>query len=288
MTEEIYGDVLFIINFSMDFLSLYITGSILKTRMKTWRMLLSASFGGVYGVLALFFPFGGALLVAVNIVCAAVMCFIAFYRKKGLGTTIKSTLLFYATGMLLGGIMTAVYSKLGKYTGYVSLGGSLATVFGNIPIWLFAVLAAVSAIATYVVGKIISRKSAQETSSVTIGFSGRQRQIECLVDSGNLVCEPITGTPVIFVKPSVAGIIPEKLLACMKNGGVTDNLDIMKKLRFIPSSSVTGGATLIAAAPDICYVESRGNPEPKKALVAVDYSGCAFGGRDGLVPKILL
>ncbi|MBQ8404697.1 MAG: sigma-E processing peptidase SpoIIGA, partial [Clostridia bacterium] len=52
MTEYIYGDVLFIINFSMDFIALFICGKIMHFRMNPWRMALAATLGGVYGVAA--------------------------------------------------------------------------------------------------------------------------------------------------------------------------------------------------------------------------------------------
>ena len=49
MTEYIYGDVLFIINFSMDFIALFICGKIMHFKMSFWRMALAATLGGVYG-----------------------------------------------------------------------------------------------------------------------------------------------------------------------------------------------------------------------------------------------
>ena len=43
MTEYIYGDVLFVINFSMDFIALFICGKIMHFRMNFWRMALAAT-----------------------------------------------------------------------------------------------------------------------------------------------------------------------------------------------------------------------------------------------------
>ena len=100
MTEEIYGDVLFLINFSMDFLSLFITGKIMHLKLKAWRVLVAASIGGVYGVEALFFPFDGIPLVFANIACAAVMCFIAFRSKGKISSVFLCCLLFYGVGIL--------------------------------------------------------------------------------------------------------------------------------------------------------------------------------------------
>lgn len=289
MTEEIYGDVLFLINFSMDFLSLFITGKIMHLEMKAWRALVAASIGGVYGVAALFFPFDGILLVLANIVCAAAMCFAAFGGRGRISSVLLCCLLFYGVGMLLGGAMTALYSRIGRYTGYISIGGSIATVFGDIPIWAFALAAALSAVITYACGRLVARKGSEEHVGITFGFLGKSAEASCLIDSGNLLSEPITGTPVICLREEVAAcVFPFDVISAMKNGGFCASLDTMRRLRFIPSVSVTGSATMIAAVPDYCYIDTINGKEPKKALIAIDFSGCDFGGTDGIVPKILL
>lgn len=283
MSETIYGDVLFLINFSMDFLSLFITEKILHLRAKPYRILISAVIGGIYGVAALFFDVSSAVLTGLNILCAATMCFVAFFAKRISGV-FAACAVFYACGMLLGGIMTAIYSKLGRYTGYISMGGGLATVFGEIPMWLFCALAAVSAAVTYLFGRLTSRKRSNETVKIIIGFDGKTAEICCLCDSANLLREPISSLPVIFISEREAGFIPEKLLLAMKSGGITDDEKTMARLRFAPSSTVTGGGVVVCVRPDVCTVGG----ENKNALVAVDFSGNSFGGFGGLAPKLLI
>lgn len=283
MTETIYGDVLFIINFSMDFLSLYITGKIMKIKPRAWRMILSASVGGIYGVASLFFYMNGVFVMMLNIVCAILMCFIAFFKGK-IAQVLLSGAVFYGVGMLLGGIMTLIYSKLGKYTGYISIGGSIATVFGEIPLWLFAVLACISAVITFFLGRIFKSKQSVTSAEVMIRFGEKTAIIECLVDSGNLLCEPISGTPVIFISVNAADIVPERLLCVMREGGATFDIDIMKKIRFVPTSSLGGEKMTVCAVPDSCTVKG----EERRALIAVDYSNTNFGGYNGLVPGSLL
>ena len=85
-----------------------------------------------------------------------------------------------------------------------------------------------------------------------------------------------------------ACVFPCEVVSAMQNGGFGASLDTMRRLRFIPSVSVTGNATVIAAVPDYCYIDTINGKEPKKALIAIDYSDCDFGGTDGIVPKILL
>lgn len=282
MTENIYGDVLFVINFSMDFLSLYITSRIMKTKPKSWRMTVSASVGGVYGVAALFFPFGEPLLSLCGVVCALLMCLIAFGR--GLKKTLLSTAVFYGVGMLLGGVMTLIYSKIGKYTGYISIGGSISTVFGEIPLWLFAVLAALSALITAAIGRTIKRKNAVRSAVLGFRIGDAEHSVECLVDSGNLLCEPISGVPVVFISEREAGFVPEKLLSAMRSGGDGADYDVMKRLRFAFATGVGGKSTVVCAVPDVCTVGG----EACRALFAVDFGGGDFGGFGGLVPEILV
>ena len=99
LTEEIYGDVLFIINFSMDFLSLYIAGRILHLRMKAWRVMAGASLGALYGVLELLIdthPFLETMLTAGILL---LMCLTAF----GAGTART----FFSSAALAGGAGTS-------------------------------------------------------------------------------------------------------------------------------------------------------------------------------------
>ena len=51
MYEEsivIYSDILFLINFSLDYLCLFIAGRLLHRGGKAWRLLLGAAVGGLY------------------------------------------------------------------------------------------------------------------------------------------------------------------------------------------------------------------------------------------------
>ena len=53
MDREVYADLYFLVNASMDLLCMMITAAVLHRRAVRWRALLGAAIGGVYAVAAL-------------------------------------------------------------------------------------------------------------------------------------------------------------------------------------------------------------------------------------------
>jgi stage II sporulation protein GA (sporulation sigma-E factor processing peptidase) len=286
MEEEIYADVLFIINFSMDFLSLYIVGRLMHFLMSAKRVIFAASLGALYGVLELLLHVSSAGKTGLTLLVLGVMCLVAF-GYHGFRTYAASVALTFGVSMLIGGMMTSAFLKLGNDVSYLDVGGSIATVYGDIPIWKFAVYALISALATWGLGKLFRRKRALRTCTVRMRFGGEEKELTALVDSGNLLEDPVSGTPVIFLSGRAARILPQNLLTAMKNGVASLSLPDAGKLRVIPSRTVSGDGVLLAAVPERVCLRSDAGWEPRRALVAVDFSGGDYGGFEALVPEIL-
>lgn len=286
MQEEIYADVLFIINFSMDFLSLYIVGRLMHFQMKAWRVISGASLGALYGVLELLLPPAPLpnMLLTVGVLC--LMCFVAFGGCR-FHTYAASVALTFGVGMLIGGIMTSSFLKLGNNHSYVEINGTISTVMGDLPVWQFALFALVSALLTWGIGKMFRRKRAVRTCVLRVRFEGRDRELTALVDSGNLLEDPVSGTPVIFLKEKAAKGLPAHLLRAMKNGVSALPLSEVGNLRVIPGRTVSGSGVLLAAVPDSVALRTNGAWESRRALVAIDFSEGDFGGFEALVPEIL-
>ena len=152
MQEEIYADVLFIINFSMDFLSLYIVGRLMHFHMKAWRVILGASLGALYGVLELLLavsPFP-KILITLGVLCLT--CFIAFGGCR-FHTYAASVALNFGVGMLIGGMMTILCAVLSYQTVLSRAADSVTmravrfTLSGTVPIIGGAVSEAASTVA---------------------------------------------------------------------------------------------------------------------------------------------
>ena len=286
MEEEIYADVLFIINFSMDFLSLYIVGRLMHFRMKAWRVLGGASLGALYGVLELLIVGSSFLKTVITLLVLMAMCGIAF-GFRSFRTYLASAALTFGVGMLIGGMMTSAFLKLGTEISYIEIGGTMETVYGALPVWKFAVFALLSALITWTLGKLFRRKRAIRTCALRVTFDGKETEVSALVDSGNLLEEPVSGTPVIFLKGKAARTLPLYLLCAMKNGAASLSSENVGKLRVIPSRTVTGNGVLLVAVPEKLDLLTEGVWQSRRALIAVDFSDGDFGGFEALVPEIL-
>ncbi len=287
MVEEIYGDVLFIINFSMDFLSLYLVGKLLHMAMKPWRVILGASIGAVYGVLELIFTVSRPVSLLLTTAVMIVMCFLSFGRQR-MHRFLMTVVLFCGVNMLIGGMMTAAFVGLGAYEQYIEIGGDLHTIYGDMPIWLFVILSAISALATFVIGRVFRSERGHRTCEVLLRFEGREETLLGLVDSGNLAEEPLSGMPVIFLKEEYAAFLPPALLAAMRSGVSSLDYHAASRLRFVPSKTVSGEGVLLAAVPERLAIRIGRTFEERRALVAVDFTDGDYGGFGALVPEILM
>ena len=284
--EYIYGDVLFVINFSMDFLALYIAGKLMNMKMSRLRLITAATLGGIYGVVAVAYLSGFAEK-ALSVLSGIAVCATAHYHKN-IKRFVSVFALFFGVSLFMGGAMTFIYSNLGKYKNYIQAGGAIYTVLDDIPIYVFAAIAAVSVLLSWITGKLFSRKKLSAACEAIVDFDGRKSEIRCLVDSGNLLCDPISGTPVIFISEEEAKIIPNELREAAN--GKTEGLDfdVIRKIRFIPASTVAGRKMIVAVVPDSVYIKcSDGEYAEKKAYICIDSEKNDFGGYGAIVPLSL-
>ena len=114
MERVVYADILFLINFSMDFLCLYISSKILSIKLSSIRAILSATLGGVYSVLALFLPSAYGLSFIVDVGVCLLMCLVAWGKARKKGDLFVGAAFYFAISMALGGVMTAIFNLLNR------------------------------------------------------------------------------------------------------------------------------------------------------------------------------
>ena len=271
MEQVVYGDVLFIINFSMDFLSLYITAQFIHLRLRLVPAITAAAIGAAYGVAAVILDGNELISLLISVAVSILMCFIAL----GKPLLLRHTLIFYAVSLGLGGCMTALYSFAEKISGKRIWNGTEALPEASsnmLPPTVTIPIAAVSVILSLIFNRITSKRKNTCENSVKLKLGDKDVILSVLADSGNLLTEPISGSPVILTeynKISNLASVPASYAV---------------KVRMIPASGIGGDKMLLGFMPDEVIIGQI----QKKACVAVLNDGRSFDSSDALVPAALL
>lgn len=261
----VYADVLFFINFAVDFLCLCLSAFLLRRQLRPRRVCLAALWGALYS----FFPYFVLLKPWALLIChlsaAALTVFIAAggRNKKAFLSFFGS---FFITECLAGGAVTGIKNLLAATGKEPSPRGMTA-----------AVLVAAAAALGYA---LLFRKSTGR-SSVFLKIVCRDVCVTAhlLVDSGNLVSEPFSALPVIFVSSAV---FPYPM-------DTPDPRKYPVPLRAIPFRTASGEGVLFGFLPDeIKLLNGKKHKKLTEAYIAVDTLSSGFSGYDGLMPACLL
>lgn len=255
MEQVIYADILFFVNFSMDFIVLFAVGRLAGRRMRTWPMLLSATIGGVYGVCAVVL-YGNAFLGAVIDICVSVIAVLVAFPVSSKGQFFRLFTYFYLFAFLLGGAMNVLYRA------FIRLGSALPSL-GTSPAVSRFLLLAFSATLLLCIGLGALRRSRYRTGKqITVCLFGKEERIKCFCDSGNLVCDPISGYGVIFIRKGALGSIVTDGLGGFIDSASGDAAGLsclepreQRRVRVIPITGVAGEGIACGFMPDYIKVD---------------------------------
>lgn len=258
--KVIYADVLFLINFTVDFMCLYITRALVSSPARVWRISLAAALGGAYAVTWVALPYIPPLaLLPVHALCAFVMILVSF-GKKPFKRLCALCGVFALTAAVAGGVLGAAFSLSGG--GYVVSGGVYADIS---PVFLLAV-AAFSVGACYIYGVICRRRLTAKTAKAIIYAGEKQHRASLCVDTGCHVLDPFTGELVVIVSARVFG------------------KDVPPATRFIPFSTAAGNTVLGGFRPQKLVIDGA----EVSAIIAVSGEDEYYRGCDGLTPPMLV
>ncbi len=194
---DVYADMLFLIDFFMDLVCLFLTKRALSVPGGNKRLYIGAAIGGGYSVLSLFIP-GGFFSVTAALGALLAVTFISFYRiGDSLARQGKITLTYLGMNALLGGTVSAVFGLFTRLEDSVlpDIEGVYARDGERM---IFLALAAGCLISSVVVGRIKESRLDKVKQVKIKAFSG-EITLLAINDSGNLLREPLSGRPCIFI-----------------------------------------------------------------------------------------
>ena len=245
----VYWDLSAAWNFALDYLLLLGTLRLAGRPIYRKRVALAAALGAAYSVAALAAP----ALVWALLPMALLMCRVAFGRAPRL---IKLSLLFLLLACALSGLVVL----LGR------LGGGMArlargVVLARLPWGVFCAAMAGAYVLLTVIFRAAAKHDAADFVTARVEYGGAAAELRLLRDTGNDLCDPLTGEGVpVLEADAVSPLgVPDAAFAALR------------------VSTVGGGGTLRAFRCDDLRVDGRSLGARLVALTPERFGGAYQG-----------
>lgn len=266
----IYLDVVLIENLIMNYIILYATGIILKINIKHIRLIIASLLGAIYSIIAYMSVLEIYSSIILKIILSVVIVYIS-YNPQNVKQLWKHILIFYMTSFVFGGAAFALIYVVKPQEIFMKNGLFLGT-YPLKTILLGAIIAFFVIITSF---KIVKSKISKKDMFciVKVKINNKEIETKVMIDTGNLLKEPISNTPVIVLEHTLLyDCIPKEILNNLENilGGEFSSVpeeiknQYISKLKVIPFSSLgKQNGMLMGIKPEYIIVE---NEESEKKI----------------------
>ena len=252
----VYWDLAAAWNFALDYLLLLGTQRLAGQPIRRKRVALAAALGAAYSVAALAIP----ALVWALLPMALLMCRIAFGNAPRL---LRLSLLFLLLSCALSGLVLLL-GRLGGGMARLARGAVLA----RLPWGVFCAAMASAYVLLTVIFRAAARHDAADFVTARVTCGGESAELRLLRDTGNTLCDPLTGEGVPVIEQSA--ILP--LLEKGISGGAA-----YQTFTALRVGTVGGGGTLRAFRCDQLTVDGQNLGARLIALTEEGFGGAYQG-----------
>lgn len=240
----IYIDIVIIENLIMNYIILCATGIVSKNKIRHLRLIMASLLGAIYSVVAYMKILEIYSNIILKILLSVIIVYIA-YNPQTVKKLWKILVMFYLVSFVFGGVAFSLIYII-KPQDIIMKNGLF---LGTYPLKTI-ILGAIVAFAIIIIAvKIIRKKFTTKDMicDIEIMLNNKKINTKALIDTGNMLKEPITNTPVVVVeKILLYKCIPKEILNNINQiiGGDLEKIpqqiqsQYISKLKLIPFSSL--------------------------------------------------
>lgn len=268
--ETIYVDVLIVLNIYVNYFLLRITAGITHSHLRTGRCICGAVWGSIFSLTILLPELGNVLPLMIKL--AAAVSIVAFsFGINGRKRLFLNTFAFFAANFVLAGTVYGVYSLLRPEFMHFRNG----SFYIDFSLLVLIVTTAALYFALRLI-RIITDKTPVGSYRVYVRSGKKILNLNGLADTGNILVDYFTGSPVIICSE-------ESYRELMGT-----NLDISllpKGFRLLPCTAVSGSGLIPVFRPDEVLICSGDSGERKSVDAVIGFGEC--GEKAVFNPKLL-
>ena len=240
----IYIDVIFIENLIINYIIIYLTGIISRVKIKQYRIIMGSIIGAIYSIIYYIVNLKIYSTAIIKIILSIIIVYISF-NSKSFKTLSKQILLFYLVSFVFGGAAISIIYMVNS-SGITIENG---VIIGNYTLKTILIGVIVAYITLMIGFKIIKTRISNKDliCDVVVKINNQKVTTKAMLDTGNLLKEPITNIPVIVMEHTLFyNIIPKEILNNLEEilGGdlskIPENIqeEYVSRLKVIPFSSL--------------------------------------------------
>lgn len=296
----VYADVVWLLNACIDFLLLILTATVLKKRIKKWRLVLGAFIGSTIVIFA-FTPFASMMTHPImKLVYSLLIVYTAFGFSTFRDYTQTVFTFYFVTFMVGGGLIgTHFFLQTNEMVGGLVQSKSIS--YGDPVSWMFVIFG--FPIIYYFSKKRIENVEVtkihyDQIVQVNIKLVENEITLDGLIDSGNQLYDPLTKTPVMIMHiSSLEHCLPtwltQQIYSKTEIPQIPENdSGWATRLRLIPFRAVgIDHQFLWAIKPDIVQIHHEGSDMVvNKVLIGLNTQQLSTNGEYQCIihPKMLI
>lgn len=296
----IYGEYLFLENFITGAIILILTGKIAGIQPKKSLLLLGSSLCGAYSFILFWTALPPWLALLIKFAFSIIVTFLVFQVKR-IRQFSKIVLVFYLVSFLMGGITIGAMYFFG-YSGITQNASVYMdhVTYLNVVLGCLITYIGLSIFSDFIKGRLNREKT---TVDVEIELEDKTATLKGMVDTGNFLQDPLTGSPVLIITADGAKkLLPEELVEEAVGVGkmlaIYENLmktSYANRIRMIPYQSIgEERGYLIGVRPDKIHITTKdrnlehGTISVPDGVVLAIYKGLFAGKNPGEDCSVLL
>ena len=193
----IYLDIIFLENFILNLILLYAVGIETKSKIKFYRIVIASILGSIYAIILYIVKNEFLYSIVMKFMLSMVMVYVSF-ETKGFKDLLKKMLYFYLTSFVFGGGALALIYIVN--TGKISIqNGQIQGSYTILTIMIGIIIAFITIIIAF---RLKKNKISKDDlmCNIEIKINNKKVKTKAMIDTGNLLKEPITNIPVVVVE----------------------------------------------------------------------------------------
>ena len=277
MRYTIYIDILFCVNFIVDYIILVSVRYLRGLNTGNARLLAGAFVGGLGSLVILLPPMSVYISWAVNLLETLAVTAAAFLPMS-FGRFVKTSISMFIISFFYCGAMSAVLALFSPENLVVR---NSTVYIGISPIMLVGLTLGIYILLRVMV-KLFGKNALPKTCEVEISHNGKTLSLKGTVDTGNTLHETFSGECVIVGRADIF----KDMIDIEK---CTDSTEVVKNgIRFVPFRSVGGRGLMPSFKPSKIYLSDSSRKTEIQAYIGLCRSENLTDENDLLIPSELV